>query len=392
VKLENFNTEIDNLIVDVLSGNADSARCEALRLWLAADDANLRRFETMQQAWFAASVLHTPEDSDVRSAFERLAQRIKNSPSASSLPRSPRHYRLRRAANALLRIAAMWAAAFAVGALSYHYYSRHSSQSTAYFETVVPLGAKSQLVLTDGTKVWLNAGSRLRYSAGYSSRSREVELEGEGYFEVAPNKAMPFEVKTLLLNVKATGTSFNVKAYPNDSVVETILVEGRVEVSRMHDSEAGAPAIALQPKQRLTLLKSTNEMLLEMQPKGEAGEHDLNATPTPAAAMPDKVRAVEAKANYMAETSWKDKRWHIEDEDLGSLAVKLGRRYNVAITFADDRLKSYRFTGTLEDDPIEAVLKAMAQSAPVSYKFQGSEILLSVNDEVSEQYKSMWKD
>jgi ferric-dicitrate binding protein FerR (iron transport regulator) len=391
VKLENFDKEIDSLIVDVLSGNAGSERCKALKAWLAADKAKLRRFEAMQQAWLAAGVLHAPEDGDVRSAFERLAQRIGSSPAASPLPRPPRHRRLRRAANALLRMAAMWATAFAVGALSYHYYSRHNLQPTAYFETVVPLGAKSQLVLTDGTKVWLNAGSRLRYSAEYSSRNREVELEGEGYFEVAPNKAMPFEVKTSLLNVKATGTSFNVKAYPNDSVVETILVEGRVEVSRMHDSEAGAPVIALQPKQRLTLLKSTNEMLLEMQPKGEAGEHEFDVTPTPSVAMPDKVRAVEAKVNYMTETSWKDKRWHIEDEDLGSLAVKLGRRYNVAITFADDRLKSYRFTGTLEDDPIEAVLKAMTQSAPVSYKFQGSEILLSVNDEASKQYENLWK-
>jgi ferric-dicitrate binding protein FerR (iron transport regulator) len=254
----------------------------------------------------------------------------------------------------------VWAIAFAVGALSYKYYSWYKPQQVACFETIVPLGAKSQLVLTDGTKVWLNAGSRLRYSSEYATRNREVELEGEGYFEVATNKAMPFEVKTSLLNVKATGTNFNVKAYPNDSVVEAILVEGRIEVSRMYESKAGTPAITLQPNQRLTLLKSTNEMLLEVQPKDTYGQ--------PAdVVIPDKVRAVAAKTNYMTTTSWKDKSWRIEDEDLGSLAVKLGRRYNVTISFADEQLKSYRFTGTLEDEPVEAVLKAMTQTAPVIY-------------------------
>lgn len=401
VKPKNFTMEVDNLIVDMLSGNAGREECEALAAWLAAGEANRRHFEAMQQAWLAAGALCSPEECDVQGAFERLAQRVQglslplSSSSLSPLPPSlPRAHRLRRVAVAVLRMAAVWAAAFAVGALSYRHYHRHSPQPAAHFEAIVPLGAKSQLVLTDGTRVWLNAGSRLRHSAGYSTRNREVELEGEGYFEVAPNKALPFEVKTSLLNVKATGTSFNVRAYPSDSVVETILVEGSVEVSRLRDSEAKTPAIALQPKQRLTLLKNTNEMLLEEQPDGEPDRQPRSAAPTPteSAGVTGEVRTLKAKSNYMAETSWKDKRWHIENEDLGSFAVKLERRYNVTIAFADDRLKSYRFTGTLEDDPIEAVLKAMAQSAPVVYKFHGSEILLSVNSEVSRQYESLWNN
>jgi ferric-dicitrate binding protein FerR (iron transport regulator) len=398
VKPKNFTIDLDNLIVDVLSGNAGRKDCEALQAWLVADDANRRHFEAMQQAWLVAGMLDAPKESDVKGAFERLAQRVQGADLSSSLllssslsSSSPRIHRLRRAAVAVLRMAAVWVVAFAVGALSYRYYHRHHPQPIAHFETIVPLGAKSQLVLIDGTKVWLNAGSRLRYSAEYSTHNREVELEGEGYFEVASNKAMPFEVKTSLLNVKATGTSFNVKAYPNDPVVETILVEGSVEVSRLHNSEAETPAIALQPKQRLTLLKSTNEMLLEEQPEDDEPDRHLSpataVATTPAATS--EVKAVKATTNYMMETSWKDKRWRIENEDLGSIAVKLGRRYNVTIAFADDRLKSYRFTGTLEDDPIEAVLKAMAQSAPVMYKFQGSEIILSVNNEVSKQYETL---
>jgi ferric-dicitrate binding protein FerR (iron transport regulator) len=382
--LKNFDANADSLIADALSGNAGRDAYAALKAWLEAGEANRRRFEAMQQAWLAAGALCAPDESAAQGAFARLAQRLQDAP-------SPRAHRLKRAAAAALRMAAVWATAFAVGALSYKYYTLHKPQQVAHFETIVPLGAKSQLALPDGTKVWLNAGSSLRYSAEYSLRCREVELEGEGYFEVATNKAMPFEVRTSLLNVKAMGTNFNVKAYPSDSVVETILVEGEVEVSRVHGSEAGTPGVILHPKQRLTLLKSTNELLLEVQPKDDTYGQAVDAAPA-AAAIPDKVRRVAAKNNYMMTTSWKDRSWRIEDEDLGSLAVKLGRRYNVTISFADEQLKSYHFTGTLEDEPVEAVLKAMTQTAPVSYKFEGSEILLSLNSEMSEHYKSLWNN
>jgi ferric-dicitrate binding protein FerR (iron transport regulator) len=278
-----------------------------------------------------------------------------------------------------------------LGMLSYHYYDQSKSPEISYYETIVPLGAKSQIVLTDGTKVWLNAGSRLRYPTNYSVSNRDVFLEGEAYFEVAHNENLPFEVKTSLLNVKATGTCFNVKAYPNDSTIETILVEGKVEVSRLQTNVAGELAISLQPKQRLTLLKNTNEILFESKPvNGVAQESKPDLSKESLKHIP-LAKEVPATTNYMIATSWKDKRWRIEGEELGSLAIKLERRYNVKISFADNTLQYFRFTGTLEDEPIESVLKAMAQVAPVAYEFRGSEFVLSTNKTFQEQYKKLWE-
>ncbi|KAA6318427.1 hypothetical protein EZS27_031558, partial [termite gut metagenome] len=95
--------------------------------------------------------------------------------------------------------------------------------------------------------------------------------------------------------------------------------------------------------------------------------------------------------NYMTDTSWKDKRWRIESEELQSLAIKLERRYDVRILFADKPLQYYRFRGTLENEPIKAVLKVMAKTAPVTYEVKGAEIVLSINEKSRTEYKNLWQ-
>jgi ferric-dicitrate binding protein FerR (iron transport regulator) len=324
-----------------------------------------------------------PIGFDAEAGYQRFLLRIqKENPI--------RRFRLRIVEWHIPQIAAS-IAIFMLGVFSYRYYNQSQFPEIAYYETIVPLGAKSQIVLTDGTKVWLNAGSRLRYPTNYSVANRDVFLEGEAFFEVTPNKLLPFEVKTSMLNVKATGTAFNVKAYPTDSIIETILVEGTVEVSRMQNKAADELSVALQPKQRLILLKNTNEILLESKPVGDITQASNPDLFQASLKHIPQVKQVPATTNYMIATSWKDKRWLIEGEELGSLAVKLERRYNVKISFADNSLRYFRFTGTLEDDPIESVLKAMAQVAPVEYEFTGSEFVLSTNEKFQKQYKKLWQ-
>ncbi|MDR0863841.1 MAG: FecR family protein [Candidatus Symbiothrix sp.] len=329
--------------------------------------------------------LNNPIGFDAEAGYRRFLSRIQNEKSY------PVHRFRRKIIRLYIPQVAAAVVIFMLGIFSYHYYSQFQSPEVAYYETIVPLGAKSQIVLTDGTKIWLNAGSRLRYPTTYSVSNRNVFLEGEAFFEVATNKSLPFEVKTSMLNVKATGTAFNVKAYPGDSIIETILVEGTVEVSRMQNNAGDEPAVSLQPKQRLTLLKNTNEILLESKPvNGMAQESKPDLQKEMLKHIP-QAKEVPATTNYMIATSWKDKRWLIEGEELGSLAVKLERRYNVKISFADNSLRYFRFTGTLEDDPIESVLKAMAQVAPVEYEFTGSEFVLSTNEKFQKQYKKLWQ-
>lgn len=372
------------LIAAVLSGNAGVAECAALRAWMEADEANQRLFEEYRQAWMLGVVgSGAMSEYDVAAAYARFCAGV-GARDVGQAKQQQRH----RPLSFWLRHAAVWAALLTVGGLAQRYYAVRTTP-TAYYETIVPMGAKSQLVLTDGSRVWLNAGSKLRYSTDFAISNRKVELEGEGYFEVASNKALPFEVKTSRLNVRALGTAFNVKAYPNEPVIETILVHGKVEVTRTQNGEAMADvAVVMKPNQRLTLLKSTDELLLEAKP------NELSASPSDTVAASGTaaaVKKVKSSANYMIDTSWKDVRWRIESEPLGSLAVKLERRYNVQISFADSTLRGYRFNGTLEDEPVEAVLKAMSLVAPVSYECKGAKIVLSINEKFREEHKKMWQ-
>lgn len=94
----------------------------------------------------------------------------------------------------------------------------------------VPDGAKSKITFPDGSIVWLNAGSKVKYDSNFAKASRKVELTGEGYFEVSKNKELPFVVSTGKLSVKVLGTKFNLKSYEEDSELKVTLKEGAVKV------------------------------------------------------------------------------------------------------------------------------------------------------------------
>ena len=117
-----------------------------------------------------------------------------------------------------------------------------SSDSVAYNTLIVPVGGEYAIVLADGTKVWLNAASRLRFPVAFTDSVRQVELEGEGYFRVSQNPEKPFVVKVAGADVRVLGTSFNVFAY-NDHLITT-LVEGKVALTK------NAGKIVLTPDQQ----------------------------------------------------------------------------------------------------------------------------------------------
>jgi len=100
-------------------------------------------------------------------------------------------------------------------------------------EVVIPFGKKSQLTLEDGTKVWLNAGSRMAFPTRFTGKKREIFLEGEAYLEVAHNKDMPFFVYTGDISIKVLGTKFDISAYKTDNLTETTLLEGKVAITEL---------------------------------------------------------------------------------------------------------------------------------------------------------------
>ena len=123
---------------------------------------------------------------------------------------------------------------------------------------VIPYGSSSDITLADGTKVWLNAGSRLIYPSRFVDKSREVFLTGEAFFEVKENEKQPFVVKTVDVNIEVLGTRFNVLAYPEDYSIQTVLAEGKVTIK---ENNAGLfkKAVHLEPGQMAYFNKKSKE-------------------------------------------------------------------------------------------------------------------------------------
>ena len=157
-----------------------------------------------------------------------------------------------------MKIAAVFVFAFLLGGtLAYELMFEYSVQADSHYEIEAPYGAKIAMNLADGTKVWLNAGSKITYDNSFNSSNRRIQLVGEGYFKVAKNAELPFVVEAGEVAVKAVGTAFNVKAYPDENLLETTLVEGKVDVSM------GSDHVLLLPDQKITI-EAPNKIVSKM--------------------------------------------------------------------------------------------------------------------------------
>ena len=207
---------------------------------------------------------------------------------------------------------------------------------TRYSEITVPFGQMSQLTLSDGTKIWLNSGTTLRYPEQFAENSRSVTINGEAYFSVAKIPSKPFTVNTSDMKVEILGTSFNLTAYKEDAATSVTLVEGKVAVQNVD----GKTMALLTPGQMATKTKN---------------ETNLN------------IQNVETTF-YSA---WIEGKIFFDDEPLDQIAVKLERWFNVEIAFSNEQLKSLRFTGTiLRNKPVDQIMQALELLSPIRFKHQ----------------------
>ena len=211
-----------------------------------------------------------------------------------------------------------------------------SASEIRYSEITVPFGQMSQLTLSDGTKVWLNSGTTLRYPDRFAEEVRSVTIAGEAYFKVAKRTNKPFIVNTSQMKVQVMGTSFNLSAYQEDNTTAVTLVEGKVAIQDLE----GKTISDLSPGQ--LAIKSKDSNVLQIKP-------------------------VETSF-YSA---WTEGKIFFDDEKLDQIAVKLERWFNVEISFADEKLKSQRFTGTiLKNKPVDQIMQVLELLAPIHFKHQ----------------------
>ncbi len=211
-----------------------------------------------------------------------------------------------------------------------------ASMAIDSFEVIAPIGSRTVVQLPDGSEAHLNYGSTIKYPQIFYGETREVVLTGEGYFAVAHNPDRPFIVKTGNLNIKAVGTKFNVQSYPDDEIISTTLVEGKVLLEKQLSGDKTEPLGVMKPGQHINYNYKSGEI------KSSLGDVD----------------------KYI---SWKEGKIIFEDTPIEQVSRKLSRMFNVDIE-VDDNIKDYYYTVTFIDEPLYQILDLMTIATPVSYK------------------------
>jgi len=216
---------------------------------------------------------------------------------------------------------------------------KSGSQTESMNKVIISYGKKSMIVLSDGTKVWLNAGSQLIYPAVFYGKIRQVTLIGEAFFDVTKNPQNPFLVRASDVSVQVLGTRFDVSAYPDDKIVQTVLEEGKVNLKYSEKGILGREyVVEMHPNQMVEFDKTSGE---------------------------SSSKLVDV-SKYV---SWKDGMLEFEKVDLGRALMQVERFYNVKIHLSDPEIGTYKLSGKLDlkDEP-EEVLNVIKLTVPIDWQ------------------------
>ncbi|MEO6348743.1 MAG: FecR domain-containing protein [Aquaticitalea sp.] len=218
-------------------------------------------------------------------------------------------------------------------------------QKMVFNTLIVPYGKRSSIELADGSKVWLNSGSKLVFPATFIQEKREVYLEGEAIFEVAHDKKHPFIVKSGSQDIEVLGTVFNVSNYHDDEAINTVLKSGSVKIS--YDSSANSPS-----KETVTISPGTMATY-------DRSDKDI------------KTRKVEVE-KYL---SWRDGIFIFKNDSMQSIMKKVSRYYNIQIVINDKDLANTSFSGYLDvKDNVENVIKTIQETTKFNYTITNTKI------------------
>jgi ferric-dicitrate binding protein FerR (iron transport regulator) len=283
----------------------------------------------------------------------------------------------------LIRVAALIVVAFILGGtISYFAFKPPVVQiAESFCEVTAPLGSTSQILLPDNSSVWLNAGSKIKYSTSFNKTERFLQLEGEGYFKVAKNQDIPFIVDAFGFEVKAIGTEFNVKAYKEEATIETTMIEGKVSLH--HATENIMNGVYLIPNQKATFFKKEKDITVEVLKQIEE-KHELNY-------IPEHRLVIAPRIDPRALISWKENRLIIEREQLSTLTEILSRKYNFSFEFKSDDIQHFSFSGTLEDETLQQVMDVIKISSPIDYEIVGKTVFIERNDNRMQEFRKLFK-
>ena len=326
------NTDI---LLKFLNGEASEEELRQFHQWMNESEKNREFFAEFKNSDAILSSKLAPDSSEADFDFIRrkISLKRKNALSIRKI------YRI--AAAILLPVLL----AMSGWLVNEHFFRK---ETPVYTEVIAPPKHNSQVLLSDGTQVWLSPESRLIYSQNFGKKERKVRLEGEGYFEVEHNLDKTFLVETYGMNVKVLGTSFNIEAYEDDNIIRTTLVRGAVQVN----SDGFQNSIALTPGDRLSINVADNSANIE-------------------------------KVNTEIYRLVKDGLLIFKRNNLNEVCRKLERWFMIPIEYDGKGNENLLFTAKFEDEPIERILKIVSETIPINYQIRKDKIIIKYKSDTN---------
>ena len=323
------NFEIDEeVLVAFLKGELDAAQAAAVEAWYDRSAANRRMLGQVYYILYVSDRINDAAGIDVERSLRQFKRRM----------HAGRRISLRRSA-VRIAAAAVIAAVLLAGGLTTVLLSKRLAQPVT---VVTQLGERSQVVLPDGTKVWLNGESRLKYNADFSGRTRDVALMGEAFFEVRKDTLRPFRVSMNDLQVEVLGTSFDAMNYAFGSSEEVVLKSGSVKISGEHLRRP----VTLRPDERFSLDRLSKRACVEK---------------------------VDAR-NY---SQWFSPRLIFDNTPLKDIVINLERRYNIEIFLSSNISPEKRLSLVVCHEPLEDLMEVMSSLMSIRYRIDGNRVLIT---------------
>ena len=306
-----------------LNGHLSIEESDEIKAWFDQSDEGRKELEHLEIIWNLGGQLRQMERIDKPQAKKRIDSRTDSSkrPWRIFLPS------FQKAAAILL---------LPVLLFSVYLYFEHGKAGSAEQEFFVTYGTRSTLVLPDGSKVWLNSGSRLRYGEDFNQDHRTVFLTGEAFFDVTANKSKPFDVVTDLFTVRALGTAFNVFCYERNEF-ETSLEEGATQIFQSGRNGPDKQIIKMKPGQRAVFDERQAKLILS--------DTDVSQFST-----------------------WREGKLTFRNTPMNEVVMKLERWFNVDVELKDPGLLQYRYTAVFEHETIHQALEMLRFSSPIDYR------------------------
>lgn len=380
------------IIIKYLFGETSEEESLLVNQWLNENEKNRKYFNEIAFVWKTSGIAQNIEQNDVEKDRKIFIQKIGELPGEKTMKPTepvkrnlqlfmsntgPKYYQW-------LQIAAIFILAFCLSWTVFYFMNRKpDTGSLAYNQIITTKGQKSRIILSDGTTVWLNSETTLRYPSAFNDMKREVFLEGEAFFEVQKKgNKIPFIVKTSEIDIKVLGTSFNVMAYPDEETIETTVVEGSVYIIRKGVKSSSDQNIILKPNQKVTLLKKGSRVILSEIETAKPIMIKSTKAIQPISPTKKEQILISRKVDIELHTAWKDDRLIFQSETFENICYKLERWYDVKIHVRNEELKKYRYTGKfVHNETINQVLEILKLTTPINYTFKQNDLFI---DKVAE--------